>query len=114
MFNPVLVHQTRSIRTILPLSKPFLHGNGNVFRQIQSSPSFKKGPKIRLGSVPSNSVKAMADTAVSNGVTAVVTVRPPINPLTAGGQVIDDVEDLFSKSLQLELVSAKDESKYCE
>ncbi|KAK9220879.1 hypothetical protein WN944_009303 [Citrus x changshan-huyou] len=111
MFNPVLVHQTRSIRTILPLSKPFLHGNGNVFRQIQSSPSFKKGPKIRLGSVPSNSVKAMADTAVSNGVTAVVTVRPPINPLTAGGQVIDDVEDLFSKSLQLELVSAKDENK---
>ena len=98
----------------MPLSKPFLHGNGNVFRQIQSSPSLKKGPQIRLGSVPSNSVKAMADTAVSNGVTAVVTVRPPINPLTAGGQVIDDVEDLFGKSLQLELVSAKDESKYCE
>lgn len=114
MLNQVQVHQTRSIRTLLPFSKSFLHGNGNAFGQIQSSPSFKKGPKIRLGSVPSNNIKAMASTAVSSGVTAIVTVRPPINPLTATGQVIDDIEDLFGKSLQLELVSAKDESKYCE
>lgn len=118
MLNPQ-VHQSQSLKpTLLPLSKPFLHGNyGHAFRPVQKTPPLIKGPKIRIGSVPRNSIKAIAtSTEKSVRVKAVVTVKPTVGGFLSNISLqrgLDDIGDLFGKSLLLELVSAElDPSKY--
>ncbi|ESR59202.1 hypothetical protein CICLE_v10018178mg, partial [Citrus x clementina] len=73
------VHRSRSIKTLIPFSKPFLHGNGRAFLPVHSSPSFQKSLKIRVGFSASNNIKAIAGatapSVVSVKVKAVVTVK---------------------------------------
>lgn len=113
------VHQPQSIKPLFPLSRPFLHGNyGHAFRPVQSTSSlFKGSPKLRIGSVPRNTIKAIAtSTEKSIKVKAVVTVKPTVGGFLSNislDQGLDDLGDLFGKSLLLELVSAElDPSKY--
>lgn len=113
------VHQPLSIKPLFPLSKPFLHGNfGHAFRPVPSTSSLIKGsPKLRIGSVPRNTIKAIAtSTEKSIKVKAVVTVKPTVGGFLSNISLqrgFDDLGDLFGKSLLLELVSAElDPSKY--
>ncbi|KAH9741014.1 Lipoxygenase 2 [Citrus sinensis] len=107
------VHQPQSIKPLFPLSKPFLHGNyGHAFRPVQSTSTlFKGSPKLRIGSVPRNTIKAIAtSTEKSIKVKAVVTVKPTVGGFLSNislDQGLDDLGDLFGKSLLLELVSAE-------
>lgn len=105
------VHPSQSLKTLFPLSKPFLHGNGHAFLPIPSSPSLRKGPKIRVGFSPSKSIKAVATSAEKSiKVKAVVTVKPTVGTVLS---IVDDIEDMFGKSIVLELVSSElDPSKY--
>lgn len=109
------VHRPRSIKTLIPFSKPFLHGNGRAFLPLHSSPSFQKSLKIRVGFSASNNIKAIAGatapSVVSVKVKAVVTVKRTI----LGGTRSNNTEDVtyFKKPLFLGLVSAElDSSKY--
>ncbi|KAL9458837.1 hypothetical protein AB3S75_007672 [Citrus x aurantiifolia] len=107
------VHQPQSIKPLFPLSKPFLHGNfGHAFRPVPSTSSLIKGsPKLRIGSVPRNTIKAIAtSTEKSIKVKAVVTVKPTVGGFLSNISLqrgLDDLGDLFGKSLLLELVSAE-------
>ncbi|KAJ4724171.1 Lipoxygenase [Melia azedarach] len=99
------VHPSQSLKTLFPLSKPFLHGNGHAFLPIPSSPSLRKGPKIRVGFSPSKSIKAVATSAEKSiKVKAVVTVKPTVGTVLS---IVDDIEDMFGKSIVLELVSSE-------
>ncbi|KAL9458841.1 hypothetical protein AB3S75_007676 [Citrus x aurantiifolia] len=101
MLNPQVHHQSQSIRTLSPLPKPFLRGNGQAFRPAQLNPSFKKASKIGVGFSPSNnSIKAIFNlTEKSTKVKAVITVKPIIpDPLALSSLV---------GALGLELVSAE-------
>ncbi|KAK9224480.1 hypothetical protein WN943_009514 [Citrus x changshan-huyou] len=101
MLNPQVHHQSQSIRTLCPLPKPFLRGNGQAFRPAQLNPSFKKASKIGVGFSPSNnSIKAIFNlTEKSTKVKAVITVKPIIpDPLALSSLV---------GALGLELVSAE-------
>lgn len=101
------VHRSQSLKTQFPLSKPFLYGNGHGFLTIQSSPSLRRGPKIRVGFSPSKSIKSVASYAKKScKVEAVVTVKPAVST---------SKEDKFSESILLELVSSElDPSEYCK
>lgn len=107
------VHQSQSIKPLFPLSKPFLHGNyGHAFRPVQSTSSLTKGsPKLRIGSVPRNTIKAVAtSTEKSIKVKAVATVKPTVGGFLSNISLqrgLDDIGDLLGKSLLLELVSAE-------
>ncbi|KAL5765033.1 hypothetical protein ACOSQ2_017627 [Xanthoceras sorbifolium] len=114
MLKPqVNYQQTQSIKTLFPLQKPFLHGNGgHAFAlMVQSRPSFNKPPKVGVRFSP-NKIKAVATPAVSTekslSIKAVVTVKQ-----TVGGFLSiltidrDDIQDWLGKSLLLELVSAE-------
>lgn len=108
MLNLQVHNQSQSIRTLSPLPKPFLHGNGPAFRPAQLRPSFKKAPKIGVGFSPSiNSIKAIFNLTAekSTKVKAVITVKPIIpDPLALSSLV---------GALGVELVSAElDPSKY--
>ncbi|KAL9458840.1 hypothetical protein AB3S75_007675 [Citrus x aurantiifolia] len=102
MLNLQFHNQSQSIRTLSPLPKPFLHGNGPAFRPAQLRPSFKKAPKIGVGFSPSsNSIKAIFNLTAekSTKVKAVITVKPIVSDPLA-------VEKLIG-TLVLELVSAE-------
>ncbi|KAK9220874.1 hypothetical protein WN944_009298 [Citrus x changshan-huyou] len=110
------VHRSPSIKTLIPFSKPFLHGNGRAFLPVHSSPSFQKSLKIRVGFSASNNIKAIAGatapSVVSVKVKAVVTVKRTI----LGGTRSNNTEDVtyFKKPLFLGLVSAELDSNGSE
>ncbi|KAL9455290.1 hypothetical protein AB3S75_010660 [Citrus x aurantiifolia] len=110
------VHRSPSIKTLIPFSKPFLHGNGRAFLPVHSSPSFQKSLKIRVGFSASNNIKAIAGatapSVVSVTVKAVVTVKRTI----LGGTRSNNSEDVtyFKKPLFLGLVSAELDSNGSE
>lgn len=110
------VHRYSTPTTVLfPFSKPFLHGNCHVFRQVQPSPSLKIGSKVRVSchskrhNVSSKNIEAIATSTEKSVsvINAVVTVKATWK---------DDYEDYFlGRTLRLELVSADlDHSKYCK
>ncbi|KAL5765072.1 hypothetical protein ACOSQ2_017666 [Xanthoceras sorbifolium] len=119
MLKPqVNYQQTQSIKTLFPLQKPFLHGNGShaFALMVQSRPSFTKPPKVGVSFSP-NKIKAVATPAVSTekslSIKAVVTVKQTTVKQTVDGfrsnQTLDgdDIQDRPGKSLLLQLVSAE-------
>lgn len=106
MLKPQVHQSHQSLKPLVPLSKPFLRGNFHAFRALQSSSSIKNIPKIRIGISPSVNIKAITTfTQKSTQVKAFVTIKPSVGGLVSG--FVDDVKDMFGKSLLLELVSAE-------
>ncbi|KAK1586522.1 hypothetical protein Q3G72_003416 [Acer saccharum] len=115
MLKPQVNHHTQSTKTLFPLEKPFLFGNGgqSFLLQVQSRPSSSnKAPKVRVGF--SSNIKAISIpfTGGRNNtftkVKAVVTVKRTIGSLISDVTLTPgDIKELFGRSLQLELVSAE-------
>uniref|UniRef100_A0A5B6ZBM1 Lipoxygenase n=1 Tax=Davidia involucrata TaxID=16924 RepID=A0A5B6ZBM1_DAVIN len=111
------VHQSRSAQTLIPWHKPFVSGDrSSGFLPVRPMPAFarKKPENVRVRSTPSNIKAIFSSTEKSTSVKGVVTVK-----LTVGGllsrisltQGLDDLTDLFGKTLLLELVSAELDQK---
>ncbi|KAK3200544.1 hypothetical protein Dsin_023959 [Dipteronia sinensis] len=119
MLKPQINHQTQSTKTLFPLEKPFLIGNGgqSFLLQIQSMPpSSNKAPKVRVGFSSSNIQAITSPFSTSWGsrksdtinVKAVVTVTRTIGSIISDVTLdTDDLKDLMGRSLQLELVCAE-------
>ncbi|KAK4855462.1 hypothetical protein QYF36_007672 [Acer negundo] len=114
MLKPQVNHHTQSTKTLFPLEKPFLFGNGgqSFLLQVQSRPSSSnKAPKVRVGF--SSNIKAISIpfTGGNNTFTkvkAVVTVKRTIGSLISDVTLTPgDIKELFGRSLQLELISAE-------
>ncbi|XP_022729966.1 linoleate 13S-lipoxygenase 2-1, chloroplastic-like [Durio zibethinus] len=98
-----------SIKTLLPLHKPFHHGSGRSMPPPNSSPTFNKISKgVQVSSVCSK-IKAIATaTQKSDRVKATVNVKETVSDfITHLGleRGLDDLQDLLGKSILLELVS---------
>ncbi|OMO72307.1 Lipoxygenase [Corchorus capsularis] len=112
MLKP-LVHQSNPIKTTLPWQKPYFHGSGSTSLPVKSG-SFLTNKKtrknVKVGFVPCN-IKAVTNTTdKAVGVKAVVTVKESVSSFlkTVGlNRGLDDIKDLFGKTLLLELVSAE-------
>ncbi|KAA8528121.1 hypothetical protein F0562_035010 [Nyssa sinensis] len=112
MLKTPAVHQSRSAQTLIPWHKPFVSGDRSSFLPVRAMPGLpvKKPENIRVRSTPSNGIKAIFSTEKTTKVAAVVTVQ-----ITVGGllsrisltQGLDDLTDLFGKTLHLELVSGE-------
>ncbi|KAI9196585.1 hypothetical protein LWI28_025165 [Acer negundo] len=114
MLKPQVNHHTQSTKTLFPLEKPFLFGNGgqSFLLQVQSRPSSSnKAPKVRVGF--SSNIKAISIpfTGRNNTFTkvkAVVTVKRTIGSLISDLTLTPgDIKELLGRSLQLELISAE-------
>lgn len=114
MLKPQVLQYSTPITALFPFSKPFLHGNGHVFRQVHSSPSLNIGSKICVcchskgPNVSRKNIEAIATSAEKSVsvIKAVVTVKATWK---------DDYEDFFGRTLRLELVSAElDQCKCCK
>ncbi|KAK2641327.1 hypothetical protein Ddye_023090 [Dipteronia dyeriana] len=113
MLKPQVHNQSQSFKTLFTLQKPFLLGNGDhAFRPVRLRPSSIKAPKVRVGFSPTT-IKAIATplaTEQSVNVKAVVTVKKSIGGVLSNLNVeggLDDIQDLFGKSILLEIVSAE-------
>ena len=109
-------HLSTKIRFLLP--KPFIHGSGHASFPVYSrSLSTKANKKVRAG-YKHGSIKSIASvTQQSTDVKAVVTVKQTVVDFWTEIGIergLDDLTDLFGKTLLLELVSAElDPSKQC-
>ncbi|KAF5735752.1 linoleate 13S-lipoxygenase 2-1 chloroplastic-like [Tripterygium wilfordii] len=108
-------HQSHFPISLIPLPKPFIHGKNQASFLGQQS-SFRlnnKAPinvKVRFN--PARNIKAIAgvDAEQSVKVKGVVTVIPTVGGFLTNVGIergIDDIKDLFGKSILLELVSAE-------
>ncbi|KAA8549576.1 hypothetical protein F0562_001406 [Nyssa sinensis] len=105
------VHQSHAAQLLFPWNKPFVSGTGSPLLPVRMTPAFHgKRRNFGVRYVPTN-IKAIATTGTekSTSIKVVVTVQ-----LTVGGlfsnlglsRGLDDITDLFGKTLYLELVSA--------
>ncbi|XP_027077107.1 linoleate 13S-lipoxygenase 2-1, chloroplastic [Coffea arabica] len=112
MLKPHVLHSSQTTRTLLPWKKPFVSGDGNV-----SFPNFHKPPVLGKAkkNVPvrhaASSIKAIVtDTDKITRVKAVVTVQPTVGGILTHlglSRGLDDITDMFGKTLLLEFVPAE-------
>uniref|UniRef100_A0A5B6ZC88 Lipoxygenase n=1 Tax=Davidia involucrata TaxID=16924 RepID=A0A5B6ZC88_DAVIN len=106
------VHQSQSAQTLVPWHKPFVSGTGNPLLPFRPGPVYRrKHENARVRYVPS-SIKAISifESEKATSVKAVVTVKQSVGGIFSKlglTQGLDDLTDLFGKSLLLELVCAE-------